>query len=96
MLGTSFDGALPVIGTLVGVEVSHHFNWPVQIFSDIVIETALSPIRNPTSSPQYQSWHLPIYSATPTSCCSPWSMARSLLSPSEPSAHCYVRWRLCD
>ena len=47
MLGTSFDGALPVIGTLVGVEVSHHFNWPVQIFSDIVIETALSPIRNP-------------------------------------------------
>jgi hypothetical protein len=46
MLGASFDGALPYLGTLVGIEVSHHFNWPVQIFADGVIETALSPLRN--------------------------------------------------
>jgi hypothetical protein len=46
MLGASFNGVLPAVGTLVGVEVSHHFNWPVQIVRDIVIETALSPIRN--------------------------------------------------
>jgi hypothetical protein len=46
MLGASFNCALPVLGTLVGIEASHHFNWPVQILSDIVIETALSPIRN--------------------------------------------------
>ncbi|MBW2399098.1 MAG: DUF1302 family protein [Deltaproteobacteria bacterium] len=46
MLGVSFDGALPYFGTLVDFEISHHFNWPVQIFSDRVIETALSPLRN--------------------------------------------------
>jgi hypothetical protein len=46
MLGVSFDGALPYLGTLVGIEVSHHFNWPVQIFTDGVIETALSPLRD--------------------------------------------------
>ena len=46
MIGASFNGVLPGIGTLVGIEVSHHFNWPVQIVRDLVIETALSPIRN--------------------------------------------------
>jgi hypothetical protein len=46
MLGLSFDGVLPYTGTLIGIEASHHFNWPVQILSDAVIETALSPIRN--------------------------------------------------
>jgi hypothetical protein len=45
MLGLSFDGVLPYTGTLIGIEVSHHFNWPVQISTDAVIETALSPIR---------------------------------------------------
>ncbi len=46
MLGISFESALPRVGTLVGLEVSHHFNWPVQILADAVIETALSPIRD--------------------------------------------------
>jgi hypothetical protein len=46
MLGLSLDGALPYFGTLFGLELSHHFNWPVQIVSDGVIETALSPLRN--------------------------------------------------
>ena len=46
MLGASFDGVLPRLGTLVGLELSHHFNWPVQIDPGVVIETALSPIRN--------------------------------------------------
>jgi hypothetical protein len=46
MLGLSFDSVLPYVGTLIAVEVSHHFNWPVQILTDAVIETALSPIRD--------------------------------------------------
>jgi hypothetical protein len=46
MLGLSFDGVLPYLGTLIGLEVSHHFNWPAQIESEVVIEAALSPIRN--------------------------------------------------
>jgi len=46
MLGLSFAGVLPYVGTLVGLEVSHHFNWPAQILSGVVIEAALSPIRN--------------------------------------------------
>ena len=45
MLGISLESALPRVGTLVGLEISHHFNWPVQILTSAVIETALSPLR---------------------------------------------------
>jgi hypothetical protein len=46
MLGISFNSALPRIGTLVGLEFSHHFNWPVQILTDAVLASALSPITD--------------------------------------------------
>jgi hypothetical protein len=46
MLGLSFDSVLPYTGTLAGIEISHHFNWPVQKAPDEVIEAALSPLRN--------------------------------------------------
>lgn len=52
ILGASFNSVLPVVGTLVGVEVSHHFNWPVQIARDLVIETALSPIHRSETGTQ--------------------------------------------
>jgi hypothetical protein len=46
MLGISFDTVLPRTGTLVGMELSHHFNWPVQTPVPVVLETALSPLRS--------------------------------------------------
>jgi hypothetical protein len=46
MLGLSFEGVLPYSGTLMGLEVSHHFDWPVQILTDSTIESALTPIRD--------------------------------------------------
>jgi hypothetical protein len=46
MLGASLNGVLPRIGTLAGIEFSHHFNWPTQILTDGVIERSLSPLRN--------------------------------------------------
>jgi hypothetical protein len=46
MLGLSFNTATPVTGTLVAVELSHHFNWPVQILTESVLADALSPITD--------------------------------------------------
>ncbi len=46
MLGFSFDGVLPYTGTLGGIDLSHHFNWPAQQLKDVVIATALSPLAN--------------------------------------------------
>ena len=43
MLGASFNTATPVTGTLIAAEFSHHFNWPVQVFSEEVLADALSP-----------------------------------------------------
>jgi hypothetical protein len=46
VLGFSIDGALPKIGTLVTMELSHHFNWPVQLFTENVLDDALSPLTD--------------------------------------------------
>jgi hypothetical protein len=45
MLGFSFNTALPRTGTLVAGEVSHHFDWPVQIPKEEVLVASLSPIQ---------------------------------------------------
>jgi hypothetical protein len=44
MLGASFNTATETTGTLIAAEVSHHFNWPVQVFREVVLAGALSPI----------------------------------------------------
>ncbi len=43
MLGLSFNTATPVTGTLVAGELSHHFNWPVQVDTEAVLAGAISP-----------------------------------------------------
>jgi hypothetical protein len=45
MLGFSFNTALLRTGTLVAAEVSHHFDWPLQIFLGEVVSATLSPIQ---------------------------------------------------
>jgi hypothetical protein len=44
MLGVSFNTATLRSGTLVAAELSHHFNWPVQIPREEVLTASLSPI----------------------------------------------------
>jgi hypothetical protein len=46
MLGLSFNTATPITGTLVAAELSHHFNWPVQTLTEVVLAEALSPITD--------------------------------------------------
>jgi hypothetical protein len=45
MLGVSFNTATLRSGTLVAAELSHHFNWPVQIPREEVLTASLSPIE---------------------------------------------------
>jgi hypothetical protein len=45
MLGFGFNTALVRTGTLVAAEVSHHFDWPLQIFLGEVVSATLSPIQ---------------------------------------------------
>jgi hypothetical protein len=45
MLGFSFNTATISTGTLIAGEVSHHFNWPVQITKEQVILGSLSPVQ---------------------------------------------------
>jgi len=45
MLGFGFNTATPGTGTLVAAEVSHHFDWPLQIFLGEVVSATLSPIQ---------------------------------------------------
>jgi hypothetical protein len=45
MLGVSFNTATLRRGTLVAAELSHHFNWPVQIPKEEVLTASLSPIE---------------------------------------------------
>jgi hypothetical protein len=44
MLGLSFNTATLQTGTLVSAELSHHFDWPVQLPREQVIVATLSPI----------------------------------------------------
>ena len=44
MLGASFNTATGYTGTLIAAELSHHFNWPVQVFSERVLAEAMSPL----------------------------------------------------
>jgi len=45
MLGLSFNTATVRTGTLLSGEVSHHFDWPVQVLREEVLAAALSPIE---------------------------------------------------
>jgi len=45
VLGVSFNTATLRSGTLVAAELSHHFNWPVQIPREEVLTASLSPIE---------------------------------------------------
>jgi hypothetical protein len=44
MLGFSFNTATIATGTLIAGEVSHHFDWPVQVPKEEVIVASLSPV----------------------------------------------------
>jgi hypothetical protein len=44
MLGFSFNSVPIRAGTLIAGELSHHFDWPIQIPDDLVLTAALSPI----------------------------------------------------
>jgi hypothetical protein len=45
MLGFGFSTATVATGTLTGAEVSHHFNWPLQIPKEEVLAASLSPVE---------------------------------------------------
>lgn len=45
MLGISFNTATVTTGTLVSGELSHHFDWPVQLPAEQVIAASLSPLQ---------------------------------------------------
>jgi hypothetical protein len=45
MLGLGFSTATVTTGTLVAGELSHHFNWPLQIPREEVLTASLSPVE---------------------------------------------------
>jgi hypothetical protein len=45
MLGFGFSTATAATGTLISAEVSHHFNWPLQIPKEEVLAASLSPVE---------------------------------------------------
>jgi hypothetical protein len=45
MVGLGFNTATIATGTLIAAEVSHHFNWPLQVPKEEVLAAALSPVQ---------------------------------------------------
>jgi hypothetical protein len=45
MLGLGFSTATVTTGTLIAGEVSHHFNWPLQVPREEVLAASLSPVE---------------------------------------------------
>jgi hypothetical protein len=45
MLGLAFNTATITTGTLIAAEVSHHFNWPLQVPKEQVLVASLSPVQ---------------------------------------------------
>jgi hypothetical protein len=45
MLGVGFSTATASTGTLIAAELSHHFDWPVQVPREEVLTAALSPVE---------------------------------------------------
>lgn len=45
MLGLGFSTATVSTGTLIAAELSHHFNWPLQVPKEEVLAASLSPVE---------------------------------------------------